>query len=268
MDDLLTFTLRGRPLDKRGWKRQVALMNKNNLPGLSPLWLIALALALGIFVLTSIPLLVSVNVINSTAWIGFSGSVIGGAIAIVAVVVATLNVRRQLRVNLLSREEERMEAALPGLREVAAYLEWIRPELIGARHIVEVLTTTNGSPSSKTIEQNIRGQLPNADETSAIQLIILLESIANHATEVSWSEKRLATANNKIGLDGLRGEEVKAYTSSELKNMTTGHNLRESVLQTSIYNLEQFEKTIVTKIALFEERLPRFRKEMENYFEQ
>jgi hypothetical protein len=74
-------------------------MKKNNLSGLSPLWLISLALILGVLLLIAIPLIVSVNTINSTAWIGFSGSAIGGAVAIAAVVVATLNVRRQLRIN-------------------------------------------------------------------------------------------------------------------------------------------------------------------------
>jgi hypothetical protein len=71
-------------------------MKNDNLRGQ---WLMSLAMILGGFLSLAIPLIVSVNAINSTAWIGFGGSILGGAIALIAVVVPTRNVRRQLRVN-------------------------------------------------------------------------------------------------------------------------------------------------------------------------
>jgi hypothetical protein len=164
-------------------------------------------------------------------------------------------------------EEERMEAALPGLREMAEYLAWIRPELIGADHTYHVLMDTGGT-DGESIEDRTRSVIKNADERSIQQLVRLLESIAGNAYEVLLSEKRLKDEEKRIDVDKLRVEEVKAFSKGMLKNLRTGLNLRELSFKQSLFNLEEFEKSILSKIAMFEERLPRFRREIENYFDQ
>jgi len=80
-------------------------MRDNNLPGLSPIWLIGLALVLG----TTITVLVPVTFpggdkLTPASWLGFAGSVLGGSITMLGLFIATRNVNRQLRINLISRE--------------------------------------------------------------------------------------------------------------------------------------------------------------------
>src|SRR5262245_48759250 len=48
-------------------------------------------------------------------WLGFAGSVISAAVAAVAVFFAWRGIVLQMQIALVSREEERMERALPGL---------------------------------------------------------------------------------------------------------------------------------------------------------
>jgi hypothetical protein len=55
-------------------------MDRDNLPGLSPLWLISLALVLGTAIVVLIPVSISGgDAIKASDWIGFAGSVVSGA---------------------------------------------------------------------------------------------------------------------------------------------------------------------------------------------
>lgn len=89
-------------------------MNNDNLPGLSPIWLMALALTLAVLLLTAIPILVSVNAINSTAWIQFAGSIIASIIAISGAGIAYFGVLERMRFDrsLDDRVQERKRLAL------------------------------------------------------------------------------------------------------------------------------------------------------------
>lgn len=70
---------------------------KQNLPGLSPLWLISLALVLGTTIVALIPFSISGGeTIKGNDWIGFAGNVVGGAITLLAAVMAWFAVQRQI----------------------------------------------------------------------------------------------------------------------------------------------------------------------------
>ena len=97
----------------------------SNLPGLSPLWLIGLALVPGTLIAVLVPVTVAKGEpIAIGSWLGFIGSVLGG-LTIIGFFLASANIRRQLRVNLISREEERIERQLPGLIEIRDCLFYI-----------------------------------------------------------------------------------------------------------------------------------------------
>jgi hypothetical protein len=73
-------------------------MNKSNLPGLSPLWLISLAMVLGTLIVVLLPVAIgSGDSIKSSDWIGFAGSVVAGAITLLAAILAWFAVQRQIR---------------------------------------------------------------------------------------------------------------------------------------------------------------------------
>jgi hypothetical protein len=77
--------------------RQIAGMKNSNLPGLSPLWLISLAMVLGTLIVVMLPVSIATgDNIKSSDWIGFSGSVLSGAITLLAAVLAWFAVQRQI----------------------------------------------------------------------------------------------------------------------------------------------------------------------------
>jgi hypothetical protein len=56
-------------------------MNNSNLPGLSPLWLISLAMVLGTLIVVMLPVSIATgDNIKSSDWIGFSSSILSGVI--------------------------------------------------------------------------------------------------------------------------------------------------------------------------------------------
>jgi hypothetical protein len=58
-------------------------MTKSNIPGLSPLWLIMLALALGVLIVVMIPVSIAGgDAIRWSDWIGFAAGVVSGAMTL------------------------------------------------------------------------------------------------------------------------------------------------------------------------------------------
>jgi protein-S-isoprenylcysteine O-methyltransferase Ste14 len=81
-------------------------MKNSNLPGLSPLWLISLALVLGTLIAVLIPISIATS-IKPSDWIGFAGSVVAGAITLLAAILAWFAVQRQIT----AQEEAEKRAA-------------------------------------------------------------------------------------------------------------------------------------------------------------
>src|SRR6266851_7249999 len=74
-------------------------MDRDNLRGLSPLWLISLAMVLGTAIVVLIPAsIASGDPIKSSDWIGFAGAVVAGTMTIIAAVVAWFAVQKQIAI--------------------------------------------------------------------------------------------------------------------------------------------------------------------------
>jgi hypothetical protein len=68
-----------------------------DLPGLSPLWLISLALVLGVFLATALPLVVLTKDALPGDWLGFAGAIIGAGCTIFAGWLAYSAVQVQIK---------------------------------------------------------------------------------------------------------------------------------------------------------------------------
>jgi hypothetical protein len=99
-------------------------MKNSNLSGLSPLWLISLALILGSLITVAIPISIA-STIKSSDWIGFAGSVVAGAITLFAAVLAWFAVQRQIaaqedaEIRATQRLAEQRESELAHAKEAA-----------------------------------------------------------------------------------------------------------------------------------------------------
>ncbi|MET4236584.1 hypothetical protein ABIA85_009900 [Bradyrhizobium sp. LA6.10] len=84
---------------------------KYNLSGLSPLWLISLAMALGTLIVTLLPVAIaSGDTIKTSDWIGFAGNVVSGAMTLFAAAIAWHAVRQQIAAAIEMAEMPENEA--------------------------------------------------------------------------------------------------------------------------------------------------------------
>jgi hypothetical protein len=244
-------------------------MKKNNLSGLSPLWLISLALLLGVFLTTTIPLVISSNAINSTAWIGFSGNVVGGAVALIAVVVASMNVARQLRVNLMSREEDRMEQDLPGLREAATYLIQIRRALHGKTPIRmrSVVNSFNSISAHDRLEDAIRKRIPTVPRRVQDVVVARITAIDHLTFSLSRIGKKLAEATSRLEFEkeaGLDATEIRGHAAE----LQAEFNVEQELLDIQLERLDATTAAVLDEIRRFERLLAAFRPQIERYFKE
>jgi hypothetical protein len=225
-------------------------MQNDNLPGLTPVWLITLATALGILITIAVPAILGPDGIKASDWLGFAGNVLTAGVAAVAVYFAWKGIANQLRVSLMSREEDRMERELPGLREIAALL---RPASVLCsmkpipKSAIRVLKSLGLQTTDGPILGKLEQKLPRADDGHRRPLAAILEQIALHAhTAITLEET----------LDAPVSEQERDLITQAVAEMTD-----------AIHELSSFKTLIDDKIATFERRLPQFKAELSRFFE-
>jgi len=247
-------------LDKTPKIGKRVFMSNSNFPGLSPIWLIGLALVLGTTITVLVPVTFSGgDKLTPASWLGFAGSVLGGSITVLGLFIATRNVNRQLRINLISREEERIEEQLPGLIQARDELSRFMKETDSITvirdlvHFGENVVVGNALPSDfkkalrlglktgyytitiKTVED----RLPLADAVFRRRIFILLVSLKNSSD--------------------LFYEHHGATSLSQSDEDTFNERLER---------LRAFVRETERKIALYEQRLTTFRAELEQHFDR
>lgn len=74
------------------------------------MWLMSLALLLGVTLVIAIPAIITAESVRPSDWIGFSGSVVGGAITLFAAIIAWFAVGRQVEQQREAAENHRADA--------------------------------------------------------------------------------------------------------------------------------------------------------------
>ncbi len=171
-------------------------------------------------------------------------TMIATAIAIIGAIIAYHNVTRQLRqqrralaVDLMSREEERMERALPGLIEVIELLSRIVAELRALDFKVEAASVMKRKLSVMGIDAWVKIQVPSAEDA-------LRRRTVNALTDLYMTAMRAEEAAK-----GLAGEKTLAALDEQLERT------------------DRMNKELAAKLGLYDTRLRKFRNAIETHFE-
>jgi hypothetical protein len=246
-------------------------MTNDNLPGLSSLWLMSLAMALGVIISIAVPLIVSANAVNSTAWIGFCGSILGGAITLIGLVVATRNVNRQLQVNLLIREETRMEEELPGLKQAFEFLDYCRSEFLPdpdhILHALERRAIETEDPIDGPMSLDVFAKhFSTTDRRTLISVFELIEKIVSRCYWFSRAEVQLENLQKEMVNDIINFppniiEERKLWRSKQQGDIVQHFE----ILQGYIAEVDKAASSLDQRIKKTNRRLLSFREEIEAY---
>jgi hypothetical protein len=134
------------------------------------------------------------------------------------------------------RDEKPLPRQAGDLIEAAHELE-LGSSTLGLERMPEQIRHHFAAGKGPITNASLNNAIPQADDVTRQELFVLLQSIEEEATGM----------NNANPPD-------------------PGGNLRQLVLATRIHHLREFETKILRRISLFEGRLVRFRRELENYF--
>jgi hypothetical protein len=98
-------------------------MKSDNLPGLTPVWLLCLSTALAILVCAGVPAVVAPEPIRVQDWLGFFGGLIGSSVTLAAAIVAWKAVQQQIETQRDIAERQSALQAYEILHRLAATLE-------------------------------------------------------------------------------------------------------------------------------------------------
>jgi hypothetical protein len=186
----------------------------------------------------------------SEEWLGFfgaiAGSVITSAVTVAAIYWAWRGVSSQTRIDIVSREESRIEVELPGLRDAVGF---VGPLMI----ITEMSPTPNTAISFMESVGLINWEKP------------MVEIVESRLPRTSDSIRRnLAGILANIYLTATTAQALSDH--DEDPGMKNEHQKQILELQAAVIQLAEFSRHVETVISINERRVPKLRKEIEKYF--
>lgn len=176
-----------RPLDSSAEARQIAQMNKN-LPGLLPISLLMFTAMLAVWLGLAGP----VDFSRLEKWQPLIGALITGA----GILVASWNVTRQMRLTARSKEIDRLERDIPGMRDAHYFMCRIIPSASTQRPDADTLAqrlrridiNSNSSAMIKAVEK----ALPATHDSLRREIIRRSYPVVATAEGIQYYERRIA----------------------------------------------------------------------------
>lgn len=180
----------------------------------------------------------------------------------VAALMAVRNVSRQIRVNILLREEDRIEKQLPGLREAASYLADISHRC-GHGKVFEGVHEAVAKDFKSSPQKTIETALPQTDPI----IRKTVEALVFRCYNLAWAaEAALRRANRRLEPPEkwAAGEYDKAV--AELFNDTERLEEATKNLGAGLRDIAAEIRALGAKADSYERRLTHIRSEIERYF--
>lgn len=192
---------------------------------------------------------------NRSDWLGFVGGLLGNAltafVAAIAVYYAWRGINRQLRVSIVSREEDRIERDLPGLRDALTVADRLLGNLRTPQSFArarQALETSKDAGKGLIYRVRFVPDLPDTDDVTRREINRILSKLYAHTCQV---EERTASKSRPLGQPGVRSSPTQAEWD---------------VYSSGVTELSDFAEGLRTRIGRNERALPVLRKEMERYF--
>jgi hypothetical protein len=201
-------------------------------------------------------------------WQTLTGSILAIGGVVLTAIVAVRNVRRQIRVNILSRKEDRIERLLPGLREAVDFASvfLLHRVVRGFIGFIEAFQSDGFGIAGSTFQKDVHKALPNTDGATRQSVAQRLYKcfnwgrIAENAAQVIRTWTAETSNRDEWEPSALQEKLTQVDRQREL--------LAQARLQFGIAmdELEAEINGIRAKISLYEARSSRIRRELETFF--
>lgn len=196
-------------------------------------------------------------------------SIIGTCIAVTAVVIAWYNVQRTLRMNLISREEDRMERSLPALCQAQEFLLHLSQELDALQCKEDALAIFNQRfiPEDACLEEMVKRRLGLGDERLRQEVTDALRGAYLDARLLERADRNYRDAQAElIKMDQCSVEGKAGIAEADiLRTVRAG---QERKFLTSAKRVNELAHTLSERIGRYRTRSIRFRSEIERFFER
>jgi hypothetical protein len=184
--------------------------------------------------------------------------------------IAIRNVTRQIRINIVGREEERIEELLPGLYDAHQLCDTMLKVL---RYFTRFFGTTEFinqyglGGTDKSFTQDVKTLLPNTDPATLRRVVERLFQVYTRA----GNAQSIQTKITEIERDLLRRQEFEplAYRQLQRETATFQEMLAANVkaFQAALDGLEKEVIALDTRIVKYERRVKKIRGEIETFFD-
>ena len=188
-------------------------------------------------------------------------------VAAVGIIAAGMMASRTLRFNAISREENRIEERLPGLREATAWLSEVLSALRGLRNQEETSRTLHlfriGRPGT-SIEAEVAEATPLADATTQQRIAQAFLNFHAVARRLDALVDDIAAAREVLrGNPGSIREQADVISTNMTAAQRRGSIMGE--LDNAFAELSSLHNELECRRTTFEARLARLRAEIDRY---
>jgi hypothetical protein len=179
-------------------------------------------------------------------------TLIAAAVALLAAFVAWFNVQKTLRINVISREEDRIETHLAGLRDALTLMGKIDAQLKFAQHDlgkIPAVLNEFGLESSDT-STDVEKLLPRTDHETRIRVV----------AAVSWVRFRLSLRGGAKTMLEL------PQSTQPLSERTERFDEADRQLRRAVEEFHEATLGLLERVRRAEEQLPLFRRQIEAFF--
>jgi len=221
-------------------------MKNSNLPGLSPLWLISLALVLGTIIVTAIPGSIATGEnIKSSDWIGFAGSVVAGGMTLFAATLAWFAVQRQIKAQDESEERSVKRSAEQRMTDFAEAKYAAKIVLTHTVHAAAAVLNVTSKYVELSREPEAVGMVEYGGRTKAGEIRPLLDAamvqlkatMSHFAVTEAWKDLGVEDKGNYLVITSTLHAVMNIYEtpSPAFGFLTMVVNQRETLTHFSIY---------------------------------
>jgi hypothetical protein len=187
-------------------------------------------------------------------------------VAVGAAYIAWLNVRKQLSINLMSREEDRIERALPGIRQALEVMSPLLNDLRALKHkelapqLVEPLASDN-------VNESVKRLVPLADEHLRKEVRDILFLLTISAKEAFHAHDEMEGAGLAVRMINEYAPEEHDKLHNALDAAKADFNARADKINRDTDTLEQFISKLNDRANTHVLRLEKIRRIIEQFFE-
>jgi hypothetical protein len=139
---------------------------------------------------------------NRADWLGFCAGVLAASVAAIAIFFAWRGITRQMRVSIISREEERLERDLPGLYEAMRYCDRL-VQMTTTEALNRILERVKESEGDEGVgaRRGVRDALPLTDEATKRSITDATMFLFRMASQIKRTREAIARADENIDRD-------------------------------------------------------------------